>query len=226
MDFSTHLYCWKVINFWRVIFCIESDVQIWIQHRRNTMQAIDRLRYLEELFLNGVAHSHGQAFSIETLLDILIVLYDECCSSTLRREKSVSEFVKFGKFCMFFCMFKNKFSWQLHKLHAYYVYNTADHRRNFSGMGDYFSSQVTSSLACTCLWSMYVTSLARSLLHCLILWCFQILSDSNSVWLKINHLHRISHGCHLNRLGKCTDQCLSHLARKVSTSLDTYCGVA
>jgi len=62
------------------------------------MQALDRLRCLEELFLNGVVHSDGQAFSVETLLDILIVLYDECCSSTLRREKSVSEFVKFGKF--------------------------------------------------------------------------------------------------------------------------------
>jgi len=66
------------------------------------MQALERLQYLEELFLNGVANSQGQAFSIETLLDILIVLYDECCSSTLRREKSVSEFVKFGKFSMLY----------------------------------------------------------------------------------------------------------------------------
>jgi len=65
------------------------------------MEALERLRCLEELFLNGVAHSNGQAFSVETLLDILIVLYDECCSSTLRREKSVSEFVEFGKFACF-----------------------------------------------------------------------------------------------------------------------------
>jgi len=65
------------------------------------MQALERLRCLDELFLNGVANSDGHAFSVETLLDILIVLYDECCSSTLRREKSVSEFVKFGKFFMF-----------------------------------------------------------------------------------------------------------------------------
>jgi len=64
------------------------------------MQAIERLRCLEELFLNGVANSDGQACSVETLLDSLIVLYDECCSSTLRREKSVSEFVKYGKSCM------------------------------------------------------------------------------------------------------------------------------
>jgi len=62
------------------------------------MQAIDRLRYLEELFVNGVSQSDGRALSIETLLDILIVTYDECCNSTLRREKSISEFVEFGKF--------------------------------------------------------------------------------------------------------------------------------
>jgi serine/threonine-protein kinase MRCK len=61
------------------------------------MQALERLRQLEVLYTNGAACSGGQAFSVETLLDILIVLYDECCSSTLRREKSVSEFVEFGK---------------------------------------------------------------------------------------------------------------------------------
>lgn len=61
------------------------------------MQAKERLRQLEELYMSGGASSSGQAFSVETLLDILIVLYDECCSSTLRREKSVSEFVEFGR---------------------------------------------------------------------------------------------------------------------------------
>jgi len=64
------------------------------------MQALERLRCLEELFLSGVVNSAGQAFSVETLLDILIMLYDECCNSTLRREKSISEFVNYGKFCM------------------------------------------------------------------------------------------------------------------------------
>jgi len=108
------------------------------------MQAIDRLRYLEELFLNGVAQSHGQAFSIETLLDILIVLYDECCSSTLRREKSVSEFVKFGKFCIL-SYFSPVFSYCTNCMHIAVTY-VADHWINFIGMGDYFS-QVTSALA-------------------------------------------------------------------------------
>jgi len=61
-----------------------------------SMQAKERLHQLEELYMNGGASSSDQTFSVETLLDILIVLYDECCSSTLRREKSVSEFVEFG----------------------------------------------------------------------------------------------------------------------------------
>lgn len=36
--------------------------------------------------------------SVETLLDILIVLYDECGNSTLRREKSVKDFLEWGKY--------------------------------------------------------------------------------------------------------------------------------
>ncbi|ELU12541.1 hypothetical protein CAPTEDRAFT_117931 [Capitella teleta] len=56
-----------------------------------------RLRELESLFLGGVQQSGGDAFSLETLLDALIVLYDECCSSTLRREKNVCEFVNFAR---------------------------------------------------------------------------------------------------------------------------------
>ena len=50
---------------------------------------------LSALYLGGVGASGGQALSVETLLDILVVLYDGACSSTLRREKSVSEFVEF-----------------------------------------------------------------------------------------------------------------------------------
>lgn len=40
-------------------------------------------------------HANGQCFSTETLLDVLLVLYDECCNSSLRREKTVSDFVEF-----------------------------------------------------------------------------------------------------------------------------------
>ncbi|XP_078593883.1 serine/threonine-protein kinase MRCK alpha-like isoform X16 [Branchiostoma floridae x Branchiostoma japonicum] len=57
--------------------------------------AEERLRRLEDLFSNGP--KEGESLSIESLLDILLVLYDECCGSTLRREKSVSEFVEWAK---------------------------------------------------------------------------------------------------------------------------------
>lgn len=39
-----------------------------------------------------------RAISIEALIDALIVLYDECCNSSLRREKTVSDFIKLGKY--------------------------------------------------------------------------------------------------------------------------------
>ncbi|XP_034172053.1 serine/threonine-protein kinase gek isoform X2 [Osmia lignaria lignaria] len=59
-----------------------------------------RLRQLESLFIDGPAQGEGRVghtFSIETLIDILLVLYDECCNSSLRREKTVSDFIEFVK---------------------------------------------------------------------------------------------------------------------------------
>ncbi|XP_044268863.1 serine/threonine-protein kinase Genghis Khan isoform X2 [Tribolium madens] len=56
-----------------------------------------RLRQLEALFLGGPVLAKGQSFSIETLIDILIVLYDECCNSSLRKEKTVSDFIEYVK---------------------------------------------------------------------------------------------------------------------------------
>ncbi|KAL3275979.1 hypothetical protein HHI36_020710 [Cryptolaemus montrouzieri] len=56
-----------------------------------------RLRQLEALFLGGPVVAKGQSFSIETLLDILVVLYDECCHSSLRKEKTVSNFIELVK---------------------------------------------------------------------------------------------------------------------------------
>lgn len=61
------------------------------------MSAEERLRKLSNLYVGGIQNSNGQALSVETLLDALVVLYDECCNSTLRREKNISEFVDFGK---------------------------------------------------------------------------------------------------------------------------------
>ena len=56
-----------------------------------------RLREMENLWMEGVKSNEGKVFSVETLMDILIVLFDECSNSTLRREKNVSEFVEYGE---------------------------------------------------------------------------------------------------------------------------------
>ena len=59
-----------------------------------------RVAELETLFLGGPLSGHmhaAKSFSVETLLDILVVLFDECCNSSLRREKTVSEFIELGK---------------------------------------------------------------------------------------------------------------------------------
>lgn len=57
-----------------------------------------RQKMLEKLYLNGVQESGGDAASMESLLDILLVLFDECCNSTLRREKSVHDFINWGRY--------------------------------------------------------------------------------------------------------------------------------
>ncbi|CAK1549098.1 unnamed protein product [Leptosia nina] len=59
---------------------------------------IKRLKQIETMFvscrLQG-ANTHG--LSVETLLDVLLVLYDECCNSSLRREKAVADFINYVK---------------------------------------------------------------------------------------------------------------------------------
>ncbi|KAG9282641.1 serine/threonine-protein kinase MRCK alpha-like isoform X3 [Astyanax mexicanus] len=56
-----------------------------------------RLKKLEKLVLDGPSQSNGQSLSVETLLDILVCLYDECNNSPLRREKNVLEFLDWAK---------------------------------------------------------------------------------------------------------------------------------
>lgn len=53
-----------------------------------------KLNYSLNLEDNFKSHQ----FSIDALLDTFILLYDECSNSSLRREKSVSDFLKLGKF--------------------------------------------------------------------------------------------------------------------------------
>ncbi|KAK3537795.1 hypothetical protein QTP70_018931 [Hemibagrus guttatus] len=56
-----------------------------------------RLKKLEKMFLDGPVKSNGQCFSVETLLDVLICLYDDCNNSPLRREKNIAEFLEWAK---------------------------------------------------------------------------------------------------------------------------------
>uniref|UniRef100_A0A7E4V3F7 non-specific serine/threonine protein kinase n=1 Tax=Panagrellus redivivus TaxID=6233 RepID=A0A7E4V3F7_PANRE len=56
----------------------------------------DRLKQLEHIYVQGVPYD-SQVLSLESLLDVLVCLFDECCSSTLRKEKAISEFVDFAR---------------------------------------------------------------------------------------------------------------------------------
>lgn len=52
---------------------------------------------------------HSKAISVETLLDALLLLYDECSNSSLRREKTVSDFIKIGNRLQSFLYYRNIF---------------------------------------------------------------------------------------------------------------------
>uniref|UniRef100_A0AC35UBI3 Non-specific serine/threonine protein kinase n=1 Tax=Rhabditophanes sp. KR3021 TaxID=114890 RepID=A0AC35UBI3_9BILA len=54
--------------------------------------APERLLKLDQLF-----NAESNILSTESLLDALIALFDECCNSTLRKEKSIAKFVEFAK---------------------------------------------------------------------------------------------------------------------------------
>lgn len=55
------------------------------------------MKKLEKLVLDGPAVSTGQCLSVESLLDVLVCLYDECNNSPLRREKNIMEFLDWGE---------------------------------------------------------------------------------------------------------------------------------
>ena len=58
----------------------------------------DRLKELERVFAGGPESAHeAKAFSTETLLDILLILFNECCNSSLRKEKTVTDFIEIGR---------------------------------------------------------------------------------------------------------------------------------
>ncbi|KAI7799419.1 serine/threonine-protein kinase MRCK beta [Triplophysa rosa] len=64
------------------------------------MSAKVRLKKLEQLLLDG-HQKNEKSLSVETLLDILICLYNECSNSPLKREKHVTEFLEWGQFSKF-----------------------------------------------------------------------------------------------------------------------------
>ena len=41
---------------------------------------------------------HDTTMSVETLLDALMVLYDECCTSSFKKEKTVQDFATSGMY--------------------------------------------------------------------------------------------------------------------------------
>ncbi|XP_061097663.1 serine/threonine-protein kinase MRCK beta-like isoform X2 [Conger conger] len=60
------------------------------------MSAKVRLKKLEQLLLDG-RQKNETSLSLETLLDILICLYNECSNSPLKREKHVADFLEWVK---------------------------------------------------------------------------------------------------------------------------------
>uniref|UniRef100_A0A672RG50 non-specific serine/threonine protein kinase n=1 Tax=Sinocyclocheilus grahami TaxID=75366 RepID=A0A672RG50_SINGR len=60
------------------------------------MSAKVRLKKLEQLLLDG-HQKNDKSLSVETLLDILICLYNECSNSPLKREKHVTDFLEWVK---------------------------------------------------------------------------------------------------------------------------------
>lgn len=85
-----------------------------MKHLAAAVSGLKRLRQLESIIIENGASSillgsatdggltvpitnPGKTMSVEALLDCLIVLYDECCNSSLRREKTVTDFIELVK---------------------------------------------------------------------------------------------------------------------------------
>ena len=65
---------------------------------------IKRLKQIETMFVSRrLQGPRTQGLSVETLIDMLLVLYDECCNSSLRREKAIADFIQYGKWEFDFC---------------------------------------------------------------------------------------------------------------------------
>lgn len=66
------------------------------------MLPLERQECLEKFVLSPCPKSFEDrcqttSFSPETLIDALIVLYDECCNSSLKRDKTLSNFIDYAR---------------------------------------------------------------------------------------------------------------------------------
>lgn len=92
---------------------IKNDTIDLSSEMPGAISGLKRLRQLESLIIeNGSSsllhgstvgtgvnetNNPGKSLSVEAMLDCLLVLYDECCNSSLRREKTVSDFIELVK---------------------------------------------------------------------------------------------------------------------------------
>jgi len=61
----------------------------------NNINIESRFEEVKRLILN-YSINDSTVLSIDGLLDALLVLYDECCNATLKREKTIIEFLEYG----------------------------------------------------------------------------------------------------------------------------------
>lgn len=94
---------------------IKNDTIDLSSEMPGAISGLKRLRQLESLIIengsssllhgstgtggtgNNETNNPGKSLSVEAMLDCLLVLYDECCNSSLRREKTVSDFIELVK---------------------------------------------------------------------------------------------------------------------------------
>ena len=77
------------------------NVPSFVERRMNMVENLtddveSRLGELECLLFNSSIKDQT-VLGVEALLDAFVVLYDECCNSTLRREKTIAEFIEHGQ---------------------------------------------------------------------------------------------------------------------------------
>jgi len=99
----------KKFNFFGYHITYFSNEFVYLSLDLMALSCNERLELLESLLsdpdgdkklnqsLNLEDNFKGHQFSMDALLDTFILLFDECSNSSLRREKSVSDFLKLGK---------------------------------------------------------------------------------------------------------------------------------